>query len=35
VTRDEARETFKVRRRLMGANRNVVHLRYPVDGGEA
>jgi hypothetical protein len=35
VTRDEARETFKVRRRLMGANRNVVHLRYPVEGGEA
>lgn len=31
LSRDDKRQTLKIRRQLQGANRNVVHLRFPMD----
>jgi hypothetical protein len=31
LSRDEKRQTLKIRRRLEGRNQNVIHLRFPVD----
>lgn len=35
LSRDDARQTFKIRRRLSGKQVNVAHLNYPQDGGES